>query len=227
MMADLGTALALARTALWRGADPFHGLPSGLFQVDLQGWNSDHRYLSDSVERVRPAFIVEMGVWKGASTLFMASKLREHAIDGVVIAVDTWLGSSEHWIFPELGADLSYDRGYPRLWDKFSANVVACRLQGHVVPLPLDSGNAAVVVRQRFPLVDMIHLDGAHDYAAVAFDLARWWPILRPGGVFIGDDYYDDGHWPEVKRATDDFLARTPHMEFEHEAGKWRAVKPI
>lgn len=168
-----------------------------------------------------------MGVWKGASALFMASKLREHTIDGVVIAVDTWLGSSEHWLSPERRVDLSHDRGYPKLFDEFSANVVACQLQNHVVPLPLDSGNAAAVVQQTLGRVDMIHLDGAHDYAAVAFDLAKWWPILRPGGVFIGDDYYDDGHWPDVKRATDDFLARTPHLGFEYEGGKWRATKLV
>ena len=219
------TAVCRARTALWHGADPFQGLPTGLFQIDIQGWNSDHRYLSDTIERLRPSVIVEMGVWKGASTLFMAGKLRDHGIDGVVIAVDTWLGSSEHWLFPELGADLSMDRGYPRLFDKFSANVVACGLNDYVVPLPLDSASAATVVQHRLPPADMLHLDGGHDRASVVFDLMKWWAILRPGGTFIGDDYYDDGHWPDVKLATDSFLARVPHEGFEHENGKWRAVK--
>lgn len=221
------TALEQARAALWGGADPFQGLPTGRFQIDIQGWNSDHRYLSDSIERDRPSLIVEIGVWKGASTLFMASKLREHAIDGVVIAVDTWLGSSEHWILPDPGAGLLFERGYPRLFDQFIVNVMACELNGHIVPLPLDSGGASAVIGHCFPQVDLIHLDAAHDYDAVMFDLTKWWPRLRLGGTFIGDDYYDDGHWPDVRQATDDFLARTPHMDFEHEAGKWRATKAL
>lgn len=219
------TACHSARAALWRSTDPFAGLPTGLFQTDLRGWNSLHPYLSDGIERMRPRFVVEVGVWKGTSALFMASKLKQHEIDGVVIAIDTWLGSWEHWFDVSAAADLSFDRGYPRLYDKFSANVVACDLQDHVVPLPLDSGNAAVVIDRLFPPVDMIHLDAAHDYASVAFDLTKWWAVLRPGGLFIGDDYYPDTHWPEVKAATDHFLAGVPHEAFECGGGKWRAIK--
>lgn len=218
-------AVALARAALWGGADPFHGLPPGRFGVEIQGWNSAHRYLSDSIALIRPSLVVEIGVWKGASTLFMASKLRELAIDGVVIAVDTWLGSSEHWISPDPGHELSYERGYPRLFEQFMVNVAACGLNDHVVPLPLDSGNAAAVIGHCFPPVDMIHLDAAHDYDAVMFDLTKWWPRLRLGGLFIGDDYFEASHWPDVKRATDDFLARVPHADFAQESGKWRAIR--
>lgn len=221
-MADR-TALAHARHALCRGADPFADLTvAPRERVDIQGWNSRHRYLSEVIERTRPRFVLEMGVWKGASALWMASLLRDHGIDGVVIAVDTWLGSWEHWT----DAMVSFDRGYPRLFAEFADNVLATQLDGHVVPLPLDSGNAAKLVLLEIGQVDVIHLDGAHDYEAVAFDLRKWWPVLRSGGTFIGDDYYDDGPWPDVKRATDDFLARTPHDAFEFENGKWRAVKP-
>lgn len=204
--------------ALWRGADPYEGMVApDVTEVAIQGWNWNHPYLRETIEQTRPRLIVEIGVWKGASALSMASHLRELRIDGVVIAVDTWLGSWDHWL------DDAWD-GVVSLGE-FMGNVVACRLTDYVVPLRLDSGNAAMVVQNRLGQVDMIHLDAAHDYTSVAFDLLRWWPVLRPGGTFIGDDYYDDGHWPDVKRATDEFLAVTPHEGFEHKDGKWRATK--
>jgi hypothetical protein len=40
----------------------------------------------------------------------------------------------------------------------------------------------------------------------------RWWPSLRGGGLFVGDDYQT---WPDTRRAIDDFMARTPHRHFQ------------
>lgn len=218
----MGEALEQAAAALWHGVDPFDGMfAPDVTEVAIQGWNWNHPYLRETIERTRPRIIVEMGVWKGASALSMASHLRSLEIDGVVIAVDTWLGSWDHWLNNQWAKELSFDH----LYAEFIANVVACRLTQYIVPLRLDSGNAALVVQPRIGPVDMIHLDAAHDYTSVAFDLLRWWPGLRAGGTFIGDDYYDDGHWPDLKRATDEFLAVTPHEGFEHKDGKWRATK--
>jgi hypothetical protein len=86
----------LIRT-LWRDTDPFAGLAAAPEQVDVQGWSgSRHPWLVEAVEETRPRIVIEIGVRKGASTLHMAEALRRRGIPGVVIAVDTWLGSSEH-----------------------------------------------------------------------------------------------------------------------------------
>lgn len=53
---------------------------------------------------------------------------------------------------------------------------------------------------------DTIFIDGDHTYLGAKSDLTAWWPKLRPGGVFCGDDY----NWPDVKRAVDEFAA---HVE--------------
>ena len=74
---------------LYAGADPFLNFPDSLYQVDTQGWNSQHPYLSRAIDVARPKIIVEIGVWKGGSTLFMAEHLRRLELDAVVIAVDT------------------------------------------------------------------------------------------------------------------------------------------
>lgn len=49
--------------------------------------------------------------------------------------------------------------------------------------------------------LDVIFIDGDHTYAGARDDLAAWWPKLKHGGVFCGDDY----RLPEVKKAVDEF----------------------
>jgi hypothetical protein len=210
---------------IWRGADPMHGFPDNLYELDLQGWNSQHPYLSSTLLELRPQVVVEIGVWKGGSTIFMADQLKQTELPAAVIAVDTWLGSSEHWLQPEFFAAMSFLNGHPALYQKFLSNVVRTGVKDFVVPLPLDSLNAAIVLQGLNIFPGMIHLDGGHDYDSVIADLRAWWPVLVPGGVLVGDDYFDDGRWPTVRKAMDDFFGELG-LPLEHTDGKCRVRKP-
>ncbi len=191
---------------LYAGVDPFAGFPSGLYQADVQGWNSQHEFLATAIEVGRPRIIVEIGVWKGGSTMFMAEKLRSMGLDAVVIAVDTWLGSWDHWVKPEIRRELGFVNGYPQFFYKFLNNVKANGLESYVVPLPLDSLNAYHTMKTLNIVPDIVHIDAGHDYRAVKLDIDIWWPHLAAGGFLIGDDY-QPGVWPEVCRAFNEFAA--------------------
>jgi hypothetical protein len=143
----------------------------------------------------------------------------------VVIAVDTWLGAADHWTHKTWFRHLAFEHGYPTLQRTFMANVVDAQLQEHVVPLPLDSLNAAAVLGHFGVQADMIHIDAGHEYASVIADLRAWWPILKPGGLYIGDDYYGGGTWVGVEQAHDEFFAELG-LELEHTHGKCRVRKP-
>ena len=211
---------------LWQGRDPFANFPKHLYEADMQGWGSSHPYLTDGFATRRPGVVIEIGVWKGASSIFMATEMKRLGIDGVVLCVDTWLGSSEHWTHLPYFDQLCFDHGYPSLHRKFMGNVVAHQLQDTILPIPLDSLNAAAVMAARGIAADMIHLDGAHDYRSVLSDLQAWWPRLKPGGLLVGDDYYATDHWPEVKQAFDEFMTPMGLLPLEHVAGKCRVTKP-
>jgi predicted O-methyltransferase YrrM len=209
---------------LWKGYDPFRALRGRLLAYDLQGWNSQHSYLSDTIAAIHPTSIVEIGVWKGGSTVFMASELKKLALSSVIIAVDTWLGSSEHWL-RQSNAELEFLDGRPDLYHKFLSNVVHAGVTDYVVPLPVDSLNAAQIVNSLPLRPQMIHLDGGHDYDSVIADLRAWWPILAQGGVIVGDDYYTNGTWPEVRKAFDEFFGALSLTPIENVAGKCRVRK--
>jgi hypothetical protein len=122
----------------------------------------------------------------------------------VMIAVDTWLGSSEHWLHPDYFSQMSFLSSYPALFHKFMSNVIRAEVSDHVLPIPIASLGAAEILTSLGVTANVIHLDAAHDYDSVTADLRAWWPLLAPGGgVFIGDDYPG---WMSVQKSFDDFF---------------------
>lgn len=225
-----GAARRRVIDAFWAGADPFAGFPADHVAPDMQGWKSDHPFLAETVAQLRPRIIVEVGIWKGMSVLTLAAALRDRGIDGVVVAVDTWLGSAEHWTNPEWRVSLGLRHGYPTLQQTFMRNVIEAGLQEFVVPLPLDSLSAATLFERVGIAPEVIHIDGSHEFAPVRMDLEAWWPILARGGVLIGDDYYAVAEardaWPGVRRAFNTFFGEADLLPFEHRGGKCRIRKP-
>ena len=57
-----------------------------------------------------------------------------------------------------------------------------------------------------------IHINARHDHDAVLSDLRRRWPILRPRGMTIMDDYdLATAMWPTVLSAFDASFTVTAH----------------
>jgi hypothetical protein len=191
---------------IWFGKDPWTARPPAMMP-DLQGWGSDHPYLGEAVSSSGPQCVaVEVGVWKGGSAISMGRRMKELGISGIVIAVDTWLGSWDHWIQERWFNELKAEGGLGHLYDVFRTNVIEQGVEDYVLPLPLDSINAAYVLRHYGIAPNVVHIDGGHDFSAVLSDLQIWWPLLADGGTLIGDDYYVSGEWPDVKRGFDSFF---------------------
>jgi hypothetical protein len=164
-------------------------------------------------------------VWKGGSTVFMADVAKRLGLPTLVIAVDTWLGSSEHWLHSNLFSEMSFLNGYPALYNQFLSNAIRVGVANYVLPIPIASLGAAEVLTSLGVTASIIHVDGAHDYDSVMADLRAWWPLLAPGGILIGDDYLPDGYWESVRRAFDNFFGGLG-LSIENDAGKCRVRKP-
>ncbi|MEM7688711.1 MAG: class I SAM-dependent methyltransferase [Pseudomonadota bacterium] len=193
-------------SALSPFGDPFEKFPRDLFAKDIQGWSSSvHHFLDGSIEQIKPSVIVEIGVWKGRSTIHMGKKIKELGLDSVIVCVDTWLGSAEHWSNVKYANDLRVIYGYPNLYMTFLKNIIDEELQDVVIPVPLDSINASNLFKIKGLKADLIHIDAGHDFRSVTNDLEEWWPSLRTGGVIVGDDYSED-KWPGVYKAWNTFF---------------------
>ena len=124
--------------------------------------------------------IVEIGSWKGKSTACLGQGSRDGA-RVKVHAIDPFTGSSEHgdvYTFPE-----------------FQSNVKATGIESLVTPHPMTSKDAAVGWTEP---IELLWIDGAHEYECVHLDYTLWEPHLIPGGVIAFHDSTDPGVWPVI-----------------------------
>lgn len=195
--------------ALLHETDPYQDFDPTQHESDLQGWASTDPLFRLLFEKLQPRRIAEVGTWKGASALHMASLAREFGIEGCeILCIDTWLGSVEHWHVrdqPDYYRSLKLRHGHPTLYFTFLANVVRAGAQDIIVPFPIASTGAARLLMANRIVFDMIYIDAAHQYEEVLLDATLFWNLVRPGGVLFGDDYSPS--FPGVIEAVDRFAA--------------------
>lgn len=200
-------------------ADEIHSIYDGIhrqdLRVDLQGWNSDGPVFAALIDRVKPKTIIEVGSWKGASAIHMAGL----APEAIIYAVDLWV--------PHIGVGLGeFPRTHiPERWDaptfyhQFLFNVWMMEKTRQIIPVRGLTVPIAACLGAWGVQADLIYLDASHDELSVWQDLGVYWPLLRPGGILLGDDY--SSH-PGVKRAVDRFAkGRTVHEWQAAEGTQW------
>lgn len=188
------------------GTSPYAGYegPPGTPRPD--GWGHESPVFERLIDEVRPALVVEVGTWLGASAIRMADLLAARDLPATVVCVDTWLGSPIHWREAPYRRVLDLSHGYPRLYYAFLANVIAAGHHDRIVPLPQPTDNAARLLAHLGLRPDLIYIDADHEATSVYSDLTNYWPLLAPGGVVFGDDFIAD--WPGVVRAVEMFASK-------------------
>lgn len=186
--------------------DPFAEPPLEDLPEDLQGWAGTDPLLRRAIEAIRPGLVIEVGTRKGQSAVFMAETCRELGLDAALLCIDTWLGSLEHLLDPGFRPLFAIRRGRPTLYEQFLSNIRARGLQTYVTPLPQTSRTAARFLGVRGVRADLVYLDASHEEEDVLADLEAYWPLLRPGGLSVGDDCI--AAFPGVVRACVAFARR-------------------
>ena len=104
-----------------------------------------------------------------------------------VVAVDHWLGSSEHQRGP-------WKKDLPKLYDTFLGNCWPYR--DRLVPLRESTIAGMNLVYQASIEPSLVYVDAAHDFASVVGDI-RSAMALFPEAIITGDDFPH----PPVQRA--------------------------
>eukprot|EP00747_Dinoflagellata_sp_TGD_P066089 gnl/TRDRNA2_/TRDRNA2_154646_c0_seq2.p1 gnl/TRDRNA2_/TRDRNA2_154646_c0~~gnl/TRDRNA2_/TRDRNA2_154646_c0_seq2.p1 ORF type:complete len:341 (+),score=36.22 gnl/TRDRNA2_/TRDRNA2_154646_c0_seq2:67-1089(+) len=220
-----GKQCSLGLATVFHEHDPYRNFSPK--PIDLQGWSVGPNIYNKVAKLAKARMIVEVGVWKGLSASYLASYLKEQN-EGVLVAVDTWLGALEFWNRRwtngkyDPSRDMMLKNGYPNVYYQFLSNVVRLNLAPFVIPFPSTSRMAQEFLAEQHAQADLIHIDAAHEYADVKEDIARWWPMLKKGGILLGDDY--DKNWPGVMKAVDEF-AQLMGLRLQTAENKWYFVK--
>jgi predicted O-methyltransferase YrrM len=151
----------------------------------VQGWVSDESGLLLYFlvrERVPIPTVVELGSWKGRSTIWLASALRDRG-EGKVFAVDTWRGTQNEWEHRQLLG------GYAehQLFEEFAQSLRRAGLEQWVEPIQSTSADAT----RSWPpdrRIGLLFVDADHGYEAVSEDFRCWSPFVVCGGYIVLDD---------------------------------------
>lgn len=139
--------------------------------------------------------IVEIGSWKGKSTICLArgslagGKARVHAID-------PHTGSPEH--AKQFGAVWTFD--------EFRRNIERAGVTEMVTP-QVDFSDA--VARRFHEQAELIFIDGLHEYEGVKIDFDAWFPRLMENGTMA---FHDTTGWPGVLRVVKEDIFKSRHF---------------
>lgn len=181
--------------------NPYDGFKSNL-PIDITGWNSTSPVFDIMLNANNLSTIIEVGSWKGASAINIVKILKEQGVkDPRVICIDTFLGSQEHWDFDNVYHSLKFKNGRPTLYEQFLVNVISEGMEDNIIPLVQTSQHASIILKKLGVVVDLIYVDGSHEYEDVRRDLKDYWSLLKIDGFIFGDDW----GWEGVNKAVKEF----------------------
>jgi predicted O-methyltransferase YrrM len=143
---------------------------------EIDGWLSDSEgellyKLAKNVPRGQA--IVELGSWKGKSTVWLAK------------GTEAGQGNKVYSIDPHSRSKAHISEGERNTCPAFLTNLTEAGVQNAVVPLVTTSDKAAKRWRKK---VGLLWIDASHEYQDVKHDLLCWKRHLLPGAIVAFHD---------------------------------------
>lgn len=149
----------------------------------IDGWLSSHEgYFLYKIARETKGNIVEIGSWKGKSTICLAEGLQG---DGKVFAVDPHKG--------EYSGKNGIGKKAPT-FKTFEKNLKGIGVLKKVKPVIATSENAAKKWKNS---ISLLFIDGLHDYQHTHQDFSLWSPLLNKRGAIAFHDAFCGHDGPE------------------------------
>ena len=164
----------------------------------IQGWFDYEAIYDNAIANAEDgAKFVEVGAWKGKSIAYAGVELLNSGKAITLYAVDHFLGSEEHRNPVSEHYDYATQSG--ELRSQYLANIEP--IKSVVKTLDMQSVEAAKKFKKAS--LDLVFIDGSHDFESVCSDIETWLPKIKPGGVLAGHDY----DFEQVSKAVNSYFA--------------------
>ena len=175
----------------------------------IEGWFSsdDVSLYEEMVARAKDSSVfVEIGAFKGRSTIAMCELIELYNKNIRFITIDHFQGSWEHQDDPTI----------KNLYDIFLKNTTEYSKSFEILPFHSSQASRGFLSRS----IDFLYIDGSHDYESVKQDLNIWFPKIKNGGTIAGHDY----EWGGVKQAVNEFALQHRFKIQHYGYASWRLV---
>lgn len=159
----------------------------------LEGWCTQYKasILIDLIIALQPKVVVEVGVFGGKSLIPMAYALKQIG-NGKIYGIDPWKNYASAVGLEDEHLDWWQKLDHEKIMNDFLAKVREFRLQRQVKVIRATSEEAPQMSN-----IDMIYIDGNHSEEMAYYDVTKWVPMVRSGGIVI----FDDLDWPDTAKA--------------------------
>lgn len=124
---------------------------------------------------------LEIGSFEGRSAVWIVENMMH---DGDILGcIDTWEGGEEHHAEDMGTVEERFDHNIAILHDKYPERFIDRYKNTSTVAL------AEIMQENRSPTFDFIYIDGSHIAKDVLTDACMAWPLLKPKGIMVFDDY--------------------------------------
>ncbi len=141
--------------------------------TDIRSWHGHIPFAFFLVQAVKPEMFVELGVHKGDSYCAFCQAVRDSSIKCKCYGIDTWKGDRQSGLYDE-----EIIRDLKQFHDtRFSDFSTLIRSTFDDALFRFDDAS-----------IDILHIDGLHEYQAVKHDFESWLPKISHRGIILLHD---------------------------------------
>ena len=163
------------------------------YESEIRSWHPHRGFAYDLIRELRPRTIVELGVHYGDSYFTFCQACEEMELESQLYGIDHWQGDEQAGfygddVFQEVN---QYNEEF------YSQNSSLHKMHFEEALNLFEDGS-----------IDLLHIDGSHEYEEVKSDFEKWLPKVKKGGrILIHDilvereDFGVKRLWNEIQKS--------------------------
>lgn len=189
---------------VWEIGEPRFEADQECSKFRIWPWHGHRRFAYDLIQFIKPERIVELGTYWGTSFFAFCQAVKDFNLATECVAIDTWEGD-EHTGKYDSEAFETFCQIEKQLFSNINIRQLKMRFDDALNHIDDDS-------------VDLLHIDGCHEYDAIKKDFESWLPKLTKNAIVLFHDVADDVDYGSV-RYWKEVSTNLPYLVFQHSWG--------
>jgi len=148
-------------------------------------WSGHRNFIYDFICYFKPKIIAELGSYYGCSSFAIAQAIKDKKLNCVFNGIDTWKGDS----FTQNDYSQNIYLAFKEIRDK-------CYSSSYLNMLRMTFDEASNLFDNNS--IDLLHIDGSHNYEDVKHDFETWISKVEKNGIILFHDISSDKMFGEI-----------------------------
>ena len=171
------------------------------YESEITSWHPHREFAFELIKEHKPQTIVELGVHYGDSYFTFCQACDELELNTRLYGIDHWQGDEQAGFFGE--EVFERVKAYNDEFYKENSTLLKMNFEEALLQFKEES-------------IDILHIDGSHEYESVKKDFESWFPKVKKGGKTLvhdilveREDYGVKKFWESISKA----YSKQSHLE--------------